>query len=146
MFPSRFINILICFCLLGYTLLPQALIPCCCTSQPQPSNLSKSPSCCAVEPVKTDCSSRMQMMENSSCPPKLVLGSACPLCRCLQSMQVEVVSGPGIHQTLNRASVDVLHAPHPRTTIRTAALSELAALKKDRGGTVTLLQICVLIC
>jgi hypothetical protein len=146
MFPSRFINILICFCLLSYTLLPQALVPCCCSSQSHPDKPSKPASCCVVEPVKADCCGRLKMMENGSCPSKSMFGSTCPFCLCLQSLQVEVVAGPGIHQALNRASIVALHSPLPRPTIRTAAFSDLGFLARDRGGTDTLLRICVLTC
>ena len=146
MFPSRFINILICFCLLSYTLVPQALVPCCCSSQSHSDKLCMPASCCAVEPVKTNCCGRLEMIENGTCPSKSMFGSACPFCLCLQSLQVQVVSGPGLHQTLNRASIVALHSPLPRPAVRTAAFSDLEILAQDRGGTETLLRICVLTC
>lgn len=99
---SQSVAILVSLCMVGMTVVPSSLIPCCCKStdcsalretvrenccaMPDSGRSAKTEkrtrTCCNPEPVKVA----------TACPAK-VLKQACPKCRCLEQMQVVALSG-----------------------------------------------------
>lgn len=104
------VAILVSLCMVGMTVVPSALIPCCCKSSEcsvlridsrgtccstpadRPAQASaQRRSCCAPEAVKT-----------ASCCPEQSLKPDCPNCRCLEKMQVVALSGYSVYESTGK--------------------------------------------
>jgi len=102
------VAIIVSLCMVGMTVVPSSLIPCCCKSNScstdhqkvragccstgagQGSELAANQrrSCCNPEPVKT-----------ASCCTTKTIKPDCPQCRCLEKMQVVALSGYSVYET-----------------------------------------------
>lgn len=103
---SRLLVILVCISLLGVTVLPASLLPCCCKFE-RATVLRETPSsACPLhtlnKPISTgptarrSCCSALNIQEQAStasCCFQKVLRGPCGKCRCLEQMQIVALSG-----------------------------------------------------
>lgn len=100
------VAIIVSLCMMGMTVIPSSLIPCCCKSTdcsalrvetrgkccsaPSGAGLgqiaSEKRTCCSTDPV-----------ESVSCCPSQSIKPDCPTCRCLEKMQVVALSGYSVY-------------------------------------------------
>lgn len=120
---SRSLVILVCVSLIGVTVLPASLLPCCCKFE-RATVFRESPgSACPLhnvnEPVsngptaRRSCCSAVSIQDRAStatcCFPK-VLKEPCGKCRCLEQMQIVALSGYSPPQLPTKILL-VAHAP-----------------------------------
>jgi hypothetical protein len=108
---SRSIAIIVCLSLIGVTVLPASMIPCCCASK---GDLCKTASagprsCCAKGPsdlavsqgtAKSCCANISADLP--ACCSKQTVKKECPVCRCIEQMQIVALSGYSIDQSTIR--------------------------------------------
>lgn len=119
----RTIAIILCFSLIGVTVIPAAYLPCCCKTAGTSVSNKEARSCCnrgpTVVPAVTDearpgtcCDAASKSMTAlGTCPhseaagpcPHRVVKQECPVCRCLEQMQIVALSsGSTLAETFTR--------------------------------------------
>ncbi len=147
---SRLIIIISCISLVGVTVLPASLIPCCCksgvtqncalqdsargccTGKMMSEVPAKTKSCCAKDPSDKCCSQK-------------VIKKECPNCRCLE--QLQIITLPGHNDNEHSIRISALAAVGSATTpvIGIDVPADIVAVK-DFGGIPLSLQTCTLRC
>jgi hypothetical protein len=123
---KRSIALIVCFSLVGVTAAPGFALPCCCKNLSKPAVAEKASACCKSE-HSLDTASHSEKARSCcatasrhEAPPALSdLGSGhsccsgntirkdCPMCRCLEQMQIVALSGTVAPETSIRNSVGV---------------------------------------
>ena len=122
---SRVIAIVTCLSLVGVSLVPASLLPCCCKNRSMAQQGASGPTCPKCPPGTTasamPCCAKMQS-EAPACCTKNSLQQNCPLCRCMEQMQVV---------TLSSAPSDQLSVRVPVA----AQIGETASVANPQSGT-----------
>jgi hypothetical protein len=144
---SRLIIIVSCISLLGVSIVPAYLLPCCCKSgwAKQDSQVSGrscpgktcevttgSKSCCAKVPAEKCCSQNM-------------IKKDCPNCRCLDQMQIVTLSGHNDNENTFRISALTAVECASLPLVEANILSDFSSVG-DIGGVPLSLQTCILRC
>lgn len=150
---SRLIIIISCISLVGVTVLPASLIPCCCKSKGQNNackgksasgsstgNMTcsvpvKAKSCCAKNPSDACCP---QKTENT-------IKKDCPNCRCLEQMQIVTLSGHNDSEHTIRISALAAIQSATTTSVGISVPTDSSAVTVSRGVPLSL-QTCTLRC
>jgi len=104
---NRSLIILICISMVGVTVLPASMLPCCCKFKGAKMRAEDAPGCCALRkagpPVlkqtarERSCCSARQLSEAPAqatcCSQQVSVKVPCGKCRCLEHMQVVALSG-----------------------------------------------------
>ena len=102
---SRIIAVAVCISLLGFTLTPQALLPCCCSREGKVAEAVESAPCCRMErPVESCCRAAA---EGQACPAERAFGLKCAHCLCPAHLQNTAIPGFKAHQITNWVPVVV---------------------------------------
>jgi hypothetical protein len=147
---SRLIIIISCISLVGVTVVPGSLIPCCCKAKGQ-HNCSmeksaprcstgnmmcampvKAKSCCAKTPSKTCC-------------PQKTIKPECPNCRCLEQLQILTLSGQNDNEHSIRISVFAAVQSAVAPLVGMEVPTDSGAVTISRGMPLSL-QTCTLRC
>jgi hypothetical protein len=129
---SRSIAVMACLSLIGMTILPASVIPCCCKNK---DNLAQGTfahplSCCEKSStirttsegtVKPCCAKNS--VDLQSCCSNRVIKKECPACRCLEQMQIIALSGYSVDGSTVRVPLLSIHdmASTPDVTLLIAA-------------------------
>ncbi len=121
----RSIAIILCLSLVGVTVIPAAYVPCCCKTSCKTTLNKQVRSCCnsgatVVPAVPTEAKSRpccgmasQSMSVPGTCPfsesaeacPNKVVKQECPVCRCLEQMQIVALSsGSTLSETFTKVT------------------------------------------
>jgi hypothetical protein len=160
----RVTSILLCFSLLGLTVLPAAYLPCCCKAAMKPKPLKVASCCSHYKPQTQGCGLVAQARTMACCesgvgPSSLqdrmakgsfhcagkVLNKTCPICRCLEQMQIVAIAGSQTHETVVRVAAAAL----PSAVVPMSELplkSVEVAPQGERPGIAVTLQTCSFRC
>ena len=139
---NRLIVSIIVVALLGFTLTPQAYLPCCCkgadkrcAGEPScPHHPQEVKSCCAPSSTVAPCHAAQAVKAN------------CPICRCLEHYHVVVIAGSNAADTTVRVPLEgallALADQHPGLVTEQAGL----LISESPPGTAILLKSCTLRC
>jgi hypothetical protein len=121
----RPLAIILCFSLIGVTVIPAAYVPCCCKTSCKTVLSKQARSCCnsgatVVPAVRAEAKSRpccgmaaQAMPVAGTCPyseseeacPNKVVKQECPVCRCLEQMQIVALSsGSALSETFTKVT------------------------------------------
>ncbi len=106
---KRIISLALCFSLLGVTAAPGYILPCCCKGMSKSAVAEKSRHCCKSQPSLDSisdskplpcCANRLAGQSQTyppdssdqSCCSAKKLKKECPICRCLEQMQIVALS------------------------------------------------------
>jgi hypothetical protein len=151
---SRTIAIIVCFSLIGVTVLPASIIPCCCKpgtdlGRAESSHLR---SCCEKAPTvrtvaatapKSCCTEKA--VDLPACCSKRIIKKDCAACRCLEQMQIVALCGYSVDQSTIRVPLVSMAA----LTSTAAPASQIAAsvvTHEAPPGNPAFLEICPLRC
>ena len=151
---SRSIAVMACLSLIGMTILPASVIPCCCKNK---DNLAQGTfahplSCCekssavrtATAGIVKPCCAKNSVDLQSCCSNRVVLPE-CLGCRCLEQMQIIALSGYSVDESTVR--IPLLSIPDMAST--SDLTSRIAANPtRDEGppGNPAFLRTCTLRC
>jgi hypothetical protein len=149
---NRTIAIITCLSLVGVSLVPASLVPCCCKGKlgaQQVSSLPSCPECPVAAPSGSkhsplSCCAKTQA-DAPACCAKNSLQPNCPRCRCLEQMQVVALSPVSSDQV----SVRVLPAVHAdeAPSVNSQTLGAFPILHAGGPpGSFTFLSTCSLRC
>ena len=141
---KRFISSLVCICLIGITMVPSAYLPCCCNSR---HALGESPmhvGCCAEHAPVMPCCAKPHIVK--CCSPTSTIKAPCPVCRCIEQMQIVAISEA--ESSLQHARLAAVLYTLPVDSSLRPPVDEArdAAPERFPSGIVVLLQTCVFLC
>ncbi|MFH1116480.1 MAG: hypothetical protein V1792_21415 [Pseudomonadota bacterium] len=113
---KRSLILMVCISMVGVTVLPASLLPCCCKFEGDKPAARGAPTCCpvhkAISPVLPQtprqgscCSESLpveQIDQPTCCSRQIGLQNNCGKCRCLEQMQLVTLSGYSVGQTAVR--------------------------------------------
>ena len=141
---SRFAIIITALSLLGFTLTPHAYFPCCCKGGGKTAQPAGPAPCCPVQkPVKSCCAGANSV---ATCTADDTLTRNCPTCRCLEQMQVPVLTGPNAGDTTTRVFAALPASALPNSLTAFADAAEVARMSDGPPGMAILLKTCTLVC
>jgi hypothetical protein len=161
----RFTAIALCFSLVGLTTIPAGYLPCCCKRWVKQDARKKAPCCRHAAKLRTESSLFQKiahlgneprqmgphalaggtMSEHASCCAGKALKRTCPVCRCLEQMQVVALTGWSMGETDMRVAAEAL----PTVVVPSVCRPRFLATKQhddDFSGIVITLQTCSLRC
>ncbi len=148
--PKKLIILVSCMCMLGTTMVPAYMIPCCCkttydlSSSTNKTDTQAAPSCCSAKhTIKHAC------CEGQSCPDTVVnvITEKCSKCRCLEHLQILALSG-----YLNGSSMESNYEmPELKTHVISSDISShqsvlIPSLCDEHPIALLTLQTCTLRC
>lgn len=156
----------LCFSLIGLTAMPASYLPCCCKNMRAPIPEKKTPCCCqhgaqtmagssfvhrqmaSADVFGFNGSARASAMSanGGACCPSKALKKTCPICRCLEQMQVIALAGSGLTETTIRMSADTVPTVDAPAISRPNASAEVLRLNQYPPGIMITLQTCSLRC
>jgi hypothetical protein len=156
----RSIAIILCFSLVGITVIPAAYVPCCCKTSCKTVLSKQARSCCnsgaTVLPAVTAetkarpcCGMAAQAMavpgtcpfseSGGACPSKVVK-QECPVCRCLEQMQVVALSsGSTLSETFTRAALTAWAPATEFQSVPGPNFSEIVSVGQKHISSINLL-------
>lgn len=161
---KRSIALIACFCLVGVTAAPGFTLPCCCKKLSKPvvaekaghcckskpsfetaSHSKKAPPCCAAASRRQAPTALSKLGSDQTSSSGNTIKKECPICRCLEQMQIVALSGtvaPEIN-IRNSVGIPVVSAILPLSEI--ACVSATIADSDCRGAPIGL-RTCSLRC
>lgn|GEM_PF-910295 len=154
---KRSIALIVCFCLVGVTAAPGFALPCCCKKLSKPAVAEKAGACCKSKP-SLDTASHSKKMPSCCAPASLsdlrsgqsccsgnTIKKDCPVCRCLEQMQIVALSGTVAPEINVRNSVGIPVVSAVLSLSEMACVSATIADSDCRGAPIGLLT-CSLRC
>jgi hypothetical protein len=162
----RSIAIILCFSLVGITVIPAAYVPCCCKTSCKTAVTNQTRSCCnggpAIDPAVTaeakarPCCGMASQSQSSTgtCPfsesgeacPNKVVKRECPVCRCLEQMQVVALSsGSTLSESFTRAAFTAWAPAIEFQLVPGPGFSEIISVGQERISSISLIT-CTLRC
>jgi hypothetical protein len=154
---KRLIALIVCFCLVGVTAAPGFALPCCCKKLSKPAVAEKANTCCKSKPsldtpshsnkMRSCCApaSLSDLGSDQSCSSGNTIKKDCPICRCLEQMQIVALSGTVVPEINIRNSLGV---PVVSVVFSCAGIAHMSAPVADsecRGAPIGL-RTCSLRC
>lgn len=140
---KRFAAIVTALLLLGFTLTPQAYVPCCCKGAKNAQHAGAAPCCPVQKPVKSCCATGDAVQ---SCPLHKELKTNCPQCRCLEHLHVVVLTGNSAGDTTTRVPAAILTSILPYSLTSLAGEAEVGTPNEASLGMAILLKTCIYLC
>jgi len=150
----RLLNIMVCISLVGVTVAPASMRPCCCKTMGKTAVAQKAPqSCCAMKatarnlchPAARSCCSDHNVTKAKSCCSGNELMQERRTCRCLEQMQLVALSGYAVDDGSVRVPCTACgQAPMVQTTQPQVRVSVVDRIAPPGGD--ALLQTCSLRC
>jgi hypothetical protein len=161
---KRSIALIVCFCLVGVTAVPGFALPCCCKKLSKPAVAEKASACCKSKPshhtashsykTQSCCASGSQheapaplsdLGSDQSCRSGNTIKKECPICRCLEQMQIVALSGTVAPEINIRNSVGIPVVSAVLSLSEIACVSATIADSDCRGASIGL-RTCSLRC
>ncbi len=161
---KRSIALIACCCLVGVTAMPAFALPCCCKGLSKPAVVEKARPCCKSE-SPLDSSSNSEKMRpccatgsrhvgpasssdsasHQSYPSGNTVKKECPVCRCLEQMQIVALSGTVTPESNIRNSIGIPIISAVFSSPEIAYVSTAATYSDCRGAPIGL-RTCNLRC
>ena len=161
---KRSLCLIVCISLIGVTAVPGFALPCCCKKPSKPAVAEKASPCCESKPSLDTASHSKKPRsccaggshheapaslsdlgsDQSSCSSKTIK-KECPICRCLEQMQVVALSGTIAPETNFRNSVGIPLVSAGLSLLETVFVSAAIADSDCRGAPIGL-RTCSLRC
>ncbi len=161
---NRSIAIILCFSLVGVTAMPGFALPCCCRVMHKPalaekshpgcmsegsfnsaSNSKQMRSCCARGSMHEAPAPLSDLASNHSCCSANTIKKECPICRCLEQMQVVALAGTDTPEISVRNSVSIPVISMVFSSAEVACVTAPVADSDCRGAPIGLIT-CTLRC
>ncbi len=147
---SRFIIIISCISLVGVTVVPASLIPCCCKAKGSHNCVIErsAPRCptgnmmCAMPVKAKSCCSKTS---SKTCCPQKTIKPECPNCRCLEQLQIVTLSGSNDNEHTIRISAFAAIQSATVALVQIGVPTDSAVVTVSRGVPLSL-QTCTLRC
>lgn len=146
---SRSIVIISCISLLGVTVLPASLIPCCCKPGGMSLSAKMAAKCgatgkmmCGIPAKTKSCCAKDT---SDQCSPQKTVKKNCPHCRCLEQMQIVTLTGHNDNEQTTRISALAAVETADTSVVGIEIASDLVFVK-DFVSTPLSLQTCTLRC